>query len=66
LTDDEGPSPALTEAEWEFEEILGWRKRGRVKQVLVKWAGFEEPTWEPSRNFVGTETLRAYKAQHGE
>ncbi|TGJ84457.1 hypothetical protein E0Z10_g4337 [Xylaria hypoxylon] len=67
LTDDDAQSPPLTEeeAEWEFERILGTRKRGRGNQVLVKWTHFEKPTWEPMKNFLGTEALHAYRTQHG-
>ena len=38
--------------EYEVEEILSSRKRGRGIQYLVKWKGYgeEENTWEPRRN----------------
>ena len=26
--------------------------QGRTDQVLVKWVGFDEPTWEPAANFT--------------
>ena len=63
-SDNNVESPLLTEeeAEWEVEKTLGTRKRGRGNQVLVQWAGFEKPTWEPQKNLLGTEALRAYLA----
>ncbi|KAH8879177.1 hypothetical protein GQ53DRAFT_46862 [Thozetella sp. PMI_491] len=64
-SDDDVQSLLLTkEAEWEVDKILETRKRGRGSQVLVKWVGFEKPTWEPLRNFLGAEALRAYMAEH--
>ena len=39
-------------ADWEYEEILDHRwskdkkRKGKI-DVLLKWAGYEEPTWEP-------------------
>ncbi|KAK8029502.1 hypothetical protein PG993_010793 [Apiospora rasikravindrae] len=52
------------EAEYEIEEIQGIRKRGRGSQVLVKWVGFTELTWEPLKQFYGTEALCTYQATH--
>ncbi|KAI0526159.1 hypothetical protein F5B22DRAFT_145947 [Xylaria bambusicola] len=62
LTDDgiQSRAPTEEETEWEFEKILGTRKRGRGNQVLVKWTHSEKPTWEPMKNFLGTEALHAY------
>jgi hypothetical protein len=66
-TDNNVQAPALTEeeTEWEVEKILGTRKRGRGNQVLVKWTGSAESTWEPLTNFLETEALNAYEMQHG-
>ncbi|KAK3933615.1 hypothetical protein QBC46DRAFT_348434 [Diplogelasinospora grovesii] len=64
-THDDVQSPmSAQEPEWKVEKILGTRKRGRGNQVLVQWAGFERPTWEPMRNFLETEALHAYMSQH--
>ena len=52
-------SPSPTEPEkysiggkpaYEVEKILDHRQRGRGQQLLVKWKGYEEPTWEPKLN----------------
>ena len=40
------------EVEYEVEEILDQKKgRGGSEKYLVKWEGYERPTWEPY-NFV--------------
>jgi hypothetical protein len=35
------------EEEWQVEEILGSRKARGATEVLVKWTGYAQPTWEP-------------------
>ncbi|KAH0604569.1 uncharacterized protein H6S33_006946 [Morchella sextelata] len=46
------PPPVVVEGEEEFEvqEVLDSRIRHRQLQYLVKWTGYEQPTWEPARN----------------
>lgn len=58
-------APPLAETEWEIEGIVGKKRRGAGWQVCVKWANFEKVTWEPRTNFLGTEALVAYEAEHG-
>lgn len=48
-----------------IEAILNVRKRGRGKQLLVKWSGYTEPTWEPLGNFIGTDALAKFEASYG-
>ena len=37
-----------TDLEYEVESILKQRKgRGRSEKYLVKWVGYQKPTWEP-------------------
>jgi len=45
--------------EYEVEEILAHRRRGRGHQYLVKWKGYgmEENTWEPLSNLWGAKDL---------
>lgn len=62
----ESPPLSEYEADWEVEEIVAHRKRGRGWQVRVKWAHFQNPTWEPRTNFLGKDVLLAYEAQHGQ
>jgi hypothetical protein len=47
------------------EEILDVRSRGRGKQLLVKWTGYSQPTWEPLRNFLHTDALARFEEAHG-
>jgi hypothetical protein len=40
------------EMEWEVEEVLDCRQRGKRREYLVSWKGFgpEENLWEPEAN----------------
>ena len=53
------PGPILLEGypEYNVEEVLAARKRGRGVQYLVKWEdyGHEENTWEPHRNLENAQ-----------
>jgi transposase InsO family protein len=40
---------------FDVEAILEERRKGRGHQVLVKWIGFEEPTWEPRERLTKTQ-----------
>ena len=53
------------EQEWFVEEILEARRRGSGHQVLVKWTGYTQPTWEPLGALQDTEALDKYEATHG-
>ncbi|KAH8144651.1 uncharacterized protein LAJ45_11360 [Morchella importuna] len=46
------PPPVIVEGEEEFEvqEVMDSRIRRNQLQYLVKWTGYEQPTWEPARN----------------
>jgi len=63
----ESPGPVndeLEHPEWEVEEILAHRKRGRGFHFLCKWKGYarEHATWEPERHLQNAPTLlNAYK-----
>ena len=62
-SDDEG------NPEWEIEEILRARThkrgRGRLRQVLVKWKGYAQPTWEPLRAMENTLALIEFERRWG-
>ncbi|KAL3858916.1 hypothetical protein ACJMK2_009165 [Sinanodonta woodiana] len=34
------------------EKILQRRKRGKRRELLIKWKNFDKPTWEPEKNLV--------------
>ena len=57
--DDAEPEPIEIEGEEEYlvEEIVEERKRRNRKEYLVKWLGYQEPTWEPQENVEDTEAL---------
>lgn len=46
------PPPVIVDEEQEFEvdEILDSRLRRNHLSYLVKWTGFDNPTWEPAEN----------------
>jgi hypothetical protein len=69
---DSQPEPELVDGAEEYgvERILGKRvvRRGRgyQRQVLVKWAGYADPTWEPESAFQDVAALEAYENLSGE
>jgi transposase InsO family protein len=69
-TDDEQPGPVLFESheEWHVEEILCARKkrRGKGREVLVKWTGHHEPTWEPLENLADNAAMDDFEAKYGD
>jgi hypothetical protein len=62
ITEDPGREKAKA---YLVDEILDVRKRGRGKQLLIKWTGYPEPTWEPLRNFLHTDALARFEETHG-
>lgn len=59
----------LQEPEYEVESILRARSvrrgRGTYRQVLVKWIGWVEPTWEPVEYFIDTTALDKFESDYG-
>ena len=59
----EPPGPIMQEGwpEYNVEEILAARKRGRGIQYLIRWENYgdEENTWEPRRNLVNAQDALA-------
>ena len=51
----------LAEGEYLVETILRHRKRGKRWEVLVKWDGWAEPTWEPLEYLHETEAMKVYE-----
>ncbi|KAF5503436.1 Transposon Tf2-6 polyprotein [Colletotrichum fructicola] len=70
--DDEQPPPIIDdegEETWNVESIdaATWKRRGRGRrrEVLVKWEGYAERTWEPVETLQGTEAMEAYERRYG-
>ena len=66
---EERPPPKIIggEEEYEVEEILNHRKRGRGYQYLIKWKKYplSERTWEPSRHLTNAKKLLdRYNVEH--
>lgn len=67
---DERPPPTVMEdghEEFEVEEILDKRRRGRGVQYLVKWKGYPdyEASWEPLRNLTNAlEAIEEFEARY--
>lgn len=61
------PTPEVIDGveEYAVEAILDKRKRGRGVQYLVKWAGYDNPTWERSANLKNAAELVAdFESKH--
>lgn len=40
----------MDEPFYSVEKNLNKKKKGGKTEFLVKWEGYEDPTWEPERN----------------
>jgi transposase InsO family protein len=71
-TDDNQPDPVLIESheEYQVEEILCARNKpkykGKGREVLVKWSGYHEKSWEPLENMADTSALDVFESKYGE
>ena len=45
-------SKQVEENIFRVEKMLRTRTRNGRKEVLVKWAGYKDPTWEPEKNII--------------
>lgn len=57
------------EEEYFVEEILKARNargRGRHRDVLVKWRGYDQPTWEPLESVEGAQALDVFEERWGD
>jgi len=65
------PPPTLVGDGLEFdvekilEEKFVRRGRGRQRKLLVKWVGYQTPTWEPAIAFEDTVALDAFEREGG-
>ncbi|KNF02919.1 hypothetical protein PSTG_03868 [Puccinia striiformis f. sp. tritici PST-78] len=53
------PIEVQGEEEWEVEEALNCRRKGRRRQFLISWKGYapEENSWEPETNLTNCGKL---------
>ena len=61
------PPPIVVdnEEEWEVEEILDSRLVGKTLKYLVRWLGYDHPTWEPSELLDhAPDTVRRFHAAY--
>jgi hypothetical protein len=71
LVDDTQPPPIEidNEVEYEVEEILNHKERrigrGKRTEVLVKWTGYAETTWEPADEMKNCIAMDTYERQFG-
>lgn len=51
---------------YEVEALLKHRGRGRIREFLVRWKGFEseDDTWEKEKNLSCPQILAKYKKKH--
>lgn len=47
---EEPPMEVDGEQEWEVEMIWDSRKKGKEVEYLVKWKGYEQPSWQPAED----------------
>ena len=63
------PPPAQGEGEereWEVEEIIGKRRKGRGEEYLLRWKGYPRPTWVKRKDLTGcAELLRDFRRRQG-
>ena len=50
------------EEEWEVKRILKRRTKSRQRQVLVKWKGYLNLTWELTAALANTEAYYVFEA----
>jgi len=71
---DDAEPPAMMNEDndpvWDVDEILcaRWNGQGRhrVRQVLVKWTGYIEPTWEPLEELQETQAMEEFEKNYGD
>jgi hypothetical protein len=53
------PIEVKGEEEWEVEEVLDCRKKGKTKEYLISWKEFgeQENSWEPASNINNCQEL---------
>jgi hypothetical protein len=53
--------------EWEVMEIIDSRRYRRQLQYLVRWTGYDEPTWQPHFDLENAmDKVQSFHEQHPE
>lgn len=59
-------SSSEEEEEYEVEKVMGKKGSGSTLKYLIKWKGYQKPTWEPAANCDCKEMIIAYERQNAE
>lgn len=63
-----GPPPAVKiegHEEWEVEEVLESRTYRQQQQYLLKWLGWDAPTWQPMHDLENSSReVERYQLLH--
>lgn len=54
------------EEEWEVTDVLDSRMFRRQLQYLVKWTGYDDPTWEPATSVNGLRAIDLFHQRYPE
>ncbi|KJZ76224.1 hypothetical protein HIM_04306 [Hirsutella minnesotensis 3608] len=68
VQDDTQPPPLLdgTVPVYPVEKVLRAERHPKGRELLVKWDGYIEPTWEPRDNIKLTDAFKRFVATYGE
>ena len=67
-SDDKQPDPVIIDSheEHHVEEILCARTKRRRREVLVKWSGYHELTWEPLHELSDNAAMDDFEKKYGD
>lgn len=59
--DDEDEEEIIDEDVHKVEKLLDKRTYRRQVQYLVKWVGYDEPSWEPAKNILCPRLIQIFE-----
>ena len=59
--DDEDEEEIIDEDVHKVEKLLDKRTYRRQVQYLVKWVGYDEPSWEPAKNILCPKLIEMFE-----
>ena len=59
--EDEEEEEIIDEDVHKVEKLLDKRKYRRQVQYLVKWVGYDEPSWEPAKNILCPKLIEMFE-----